>query len=57
LHQKIRTSASEEPLTRCPKNVPNGQTTSLLTADVFYGQPLTDNLNPHAKFEISNTSG
>jgi len=38
LLQKVRTSASEEPLPlSCPKNVRTGQTP--LTADVFYGRP------------------
>jgi len=38
LHQKVRTSVYEEPLSSCAKNFRIGQTP--LTADVFYGPLL-----------------
>jgi len=41
LYQKVRTSASEESPPPCSRNFRTGQT--LLTANVFYGQPLIEN--------------
>jgi len=38
--QKLRTFVSENP-SPCPQNVRTGQTFLPMTADVFYGHPLT----------------
>jgi len=52
LDQKVRTSASEEP--PCLQNVRTGQIPLPLSADVFYGQPISQILASARKVWIKN---